>query len=68
VHGVEELSGPHEPEVGMLPSEERFDATDRGVEQVDDRLVRQLQLPAGEGALPLAAEADATERVGFGVS
>jgi len=51
----------------MLPSQERFDATDRAVDHVDDRLVRQLQLPAGEGALELAAEADAPERVGFGV-
>jgi len=51
----------------VLPSQECLEPDDFERIEIDDRLVRQLQLPAGEGALELAAEADAPERVGFGV-
>ena len=68
VHRVQELAGPHQPEVGMFPAEQGLDPTHRAVEHVDHGLVRQLQLPAGEGPLELAAEADSTQGVRCGAS
>ena len=56
VHVGEEFGGPEQAAHRMVPAEQRFDTTERAVAQIHDRLVREEQLVAVEGAPQLLVE------------
>ena len=57
-HGHDDL-GWDEPALGMLPSEQRLDAGETGVAQVEDRLVGEEELIGGECETKIGLEPDA---------